>query len=267
MAAMANYSCASGTLSGFNCLGALTRTRYEAYGNTAAGAVRPGIGFTGHVNDADTGLVYMQQRYYDPIAGRFLSVDPIVTDADTGKGFNLYEYVSSNPYGARDPDGRAEERLINETNLGRGGAAAELGGGWAGPPSRMIRTPADARAAGAADRAAATRAAESAKGPEGAKTGEAARKETGSYTNTHESGKTYDGKGSRERSQESGRRVEAETGDKHTSTDWTPAQSSRDAFKQEAKRLDSNGSSKSDSNYNKIESPGKKMLQEDAKKQ
>jgi hypothetical protein len=26
----------------------------------------------------------MQQRYYDPIAGRFLSMDPISTDADTG---------------------------------------------------------------------------------------------------------------------------------------------------------------------------------------
>ena len=61
--------------------------------------------------------------------------------------------------------------------------------------------------------------------------------------------------------------MEAETGDKHTSTDWTPAKNARDAFKQEAQRLDSNGGSKSDSNYNKIESPGKKMLQEDAKKQ
>ena len=43
--------------------------------------MRSGIGFTGHVNDPDTGFVYMQQHYYDPYAGRFLSVDPIVTDA------------------------------------------------------------------------------------------------------------------------------------------------------------------------------------------
>jgi RHS repeat-associated protein len=52
----------------------LTRTRYEAYGNTAAGVVRKGLGFTGHVNDPDTGLVYMQQRYFDPIAARFMSI-------------------------------------------------------------------------------------------------------------------------------------------------------------------------------------------------
>ena len=64
-----------------------------------------GLGFTGHVNDADTGLVYMQQRYYDPIAGRFLSVDPIATDANTGSGFNLYEYANNNPYRYTDPDG------------------------------------------------------------------------------------------------------------------------------------------------------------------
>jgi len=49
----------------------------------------------------------MQQRYYDPIAGRFLSVDPIVTDANTGKGFGLYTYVDNNPYSKIDPDGRA----------------------------------------------------------------------------------------------------------------------------------------------------------------
>ncbi|MCE4540801.1 AHH domain-containing protein [Pelomonas sp. P7] len=48
----------------------------------------------------------MQQRYYDPIAGRFLSVDPVVTDANTGAGFGLYTYVNNNPYGSIDPDGR-----------------------------------------------------------------------------------------------------------------------------------------------------------------
>ena len=88
-----------------NCLGALRRTRYEAYGNTAAGAVPTGLGFTGHVNDADTGLVYMQQRYYDPIAARFLSVDPIVTD-EKAEHFNRYEYANNNPYRYVDPDGR-----------------------------------------------------------------------------------------------------------------------------------------------------------------
>jgi RHS repeat-associated protein len=86
--------------------GVMSRTRYEAYGNTAAGTVPNESGFTGHVNDANTGLVYMQQRYYDPIAGRFLSMDPLTTDADTGAAFDRYMYANNNPYRYTDPDGR-----------------------------------------------------------------------------------------------------------------------------------------------------------------
>ena len=52
--------------------------------------------------------LYMQQRYYDPLAGRFLSVDPITTDANTGGQFVRYDYVSNNPFKYTDPDGRAK---------------------------------------------------------------------------------------------------------------------------------------------------------------
>jgi uncharacterized protein RhaS with RHS repeats len=48
----------------------------------------------------------MQQRYYDPIAGRFLSMDPISSDADTGDKFDRYAYANNNPYRYTDPDGR-----------------------------------------------------------------------------------------------------------------------------------------------------------------
>lgn len=75
---------------------------------TVAGTAIPTIGFTGHVNDADTGLTYMQQRYYDPVAGRFLSEDTVLTDANTGKSFNRYVYASNNPYKYIDPDGRQD---------------------------------------------------------------------------------------------------------------------------------------------------------------
>ena len=104
----------------------------------------------------------------------------------------------------------------------------------------------------------------------GAETAEAdakaEKKEVGSYTNHHESGKTYDGKGSRERSQTSAKRVKDETGDAHTATEFTPAKTDRMAFKQESERLDSHGGSKSNQNYNKIDSPGKKMRERDAEK-
>ena len=99
----------------------ITRTRYEPYGGTAAGTNPTGIGYTGHVNDADTGLVYMQQRYYDPLAGRFLSVDPVVTDPQTGGEFNRYAYVGNDPLDKTDPTGSVvvapdnrDRRVISE---------------------------------------------------------------------------------------------------------------------------------------------------------
>ncbi|MFO1327129.1 MAG: RHS repeat-associated core domain-containing protein [Rubrivivax sp.] len=95
----------------------LERTRYEPYGLTAAGTNPAGIGFTGHVNDLETGLVYMQHRYYDPYAGRFLSVDPVVASAKSGGYFNRYAYAANNPHKFKDPDGRALETAWDIVSL------------------------------------------------------------------------------------------------------------------------------------------------------
>lgn len=47
---------------------------YAPYGGQALGTPPSGPGYTGHANDPESGLVYMQARYYDPVVGRFLSV-------------------------------------------------------------------------------------------------------------------------------------------------------------------------------------------------
>lgn len=62
--------------------------------------------FTGHVSDEETGLSYMQQRYYDPVLGVFMSVDPIGTYGSPITQFNRYRYANNNPYSFVDPDGR-----------------------------------------------------------------------------------------------------------------------------------------------------------------
>ena len=83
------------------------RFEYTPYGVvvTSVGAAPDGPGYTGHVNDPETGLVYMQQRYYDPVAGRFLSIDPIDIGAKNGYSFNRYTYAFNNPSGLTDPTG------------------------------------------------------------------------------------------------------------------------------------------------------------------
>lgn len=70
------------------------------------GQAKDGPGYTGHVQDAATGLTYMQQRYYDPTIGRFLSVDPVNANSGTGANFNRYWYANNSPYKFTDPDGR-----------------------------------------------------------------------------------------------------------------------------------------------------------------
>ena len=93
--------------------------------------------------------------------------------------------------------------------------------------------------------------------------GEKYRTEVGSYTNTHESGRTYSGKGTRQRSQISGAREARVNNDPHIATDFTPAKNNREAFKDESRRIDAHGGSKSTNNYNRIENPGKKYRKQD----
>lgn len=84
---------------------------YTPYGTTALGSSPNGPGYTGHVNDPETNLVYMQARYYDPATGRFLSVDPDVPSPGDQSNFNRYVYGENDPVGHIDPTGDYAEGL------------------------------------------------------------------------------------------------------------------------------------------------------------
>lgn len=88
-------------------------------------------------------------------------------------------------------------------------------------------------------------------------------KKYGSYSNTHESGTKYHGKGPPSRSKTSGKEKADDNDDPVTETDWTPSENERDSFKDEDKRIQGDGGVKSDKNYNKIESPGKRYREQD----
>lgn len=83
----------------------IERTVYEPYGLVVNRSLTDGPGYTGHVGDAVSGLNYMQQRYYDPALGRFLSIDPVGADSSNGNNFNRYWYANNNPYAFVDIEG------------------------------------------------------------------------------------------------------------------------------------------------------------------
>ena len=85
----------------------IERMQYEPYGANIGQINSDRPAYTGHVMDSQSGLTYMQQRYYDSGIGAMLSVDP-VTAYDKGdmRFFNRYAYAFNNPYRFNDPDGR-----------------------------------------------------------------------------------------------------------------------------------------------------------------
>lgn len=86
----------------------LSKSHYKPFGETIE-AAKDDVGYTGHLNDTDLGLTYMQARYYDPVIGRFYSNDPVDAATFISKGniqgFNRYAYANNNPYKYTDPNG------------------------------------------------------------------------------------------------------------------------------------------------------------------
>lgn len=93
----------------------IERRDYEPFGEQLEPTTQNGPSYAGHVHDDLTDLTYMQQRYYEPELGRFLSVDPVAT-LDNGdlRNFNRYAYAYGNPYLFNDPDGRLPDRPMCE---------------------------------------------------------------------------------------------------------------------------------------------------------
>ena len=87
-----------------NMAGTVTeRTGYAAFGEPKPATNLP-KGFIGERPDVETGLLYLNARYYDPALGRFISPD----DWDptlAGVGTNRYAYAGNDPVNKADANG------------------------------------------------------------------------------------------------------------------------------------------------------------------
>jgi len=78
---------------------------YDAYGTQTASGTGSAFGFTGQQADAESGLIYLRARYYDPSTGVFLQRDPFPASATAPTTLNRYAYARDNPLTLADPSG------------------------------------------------------------------------------------------------------------------------------------------------------------------
>jgi RHS repeat-associated protein len=105
---------------GTDALGAIAwREKYTPYGTTLTNPASNNdqAGFTGHIKDSATGLTYMQARYYDPLIGRFLSIDPVGFSVRSPGSFNRFSYTFNDPINRIDPDGE-DSYLVSRKVVG-----------------------------------------------------------------------------------------------------------------------------------------------------
>ena len=101
----------------------------NAYGDPIITVLSP-FRYRGYVYDMETGLYYLQSRYYDPVTGRFLNADDtaFVGAKGTALSFNLFSYCENNPITNVDYDGHmaastAAASFATSYGLSLGGAA------------------------------------------------------------------------------------------------------------------------------------------------
>ncbi len=74
-------------------------------------------GFTTHEHLDEVYLIHMNGRVYDYRMGRFLSVDPIISNPANSQAINPYSYIGNNPLSGVDPTGYCEEAAQTGTHV------------------------------------------------------------------------------------------------------------------------------------------------------
>ena len=90
----------------YDAWGNMLRSVQISTGGRAANQVNP-FRYRGYYYDTETGLYYLQSRYYNPQWGRFLNADyaEVISDNGTITDKNLFVYCENNPVMRADADG------------------------------------------------------------------------------------------------------------------------------------------------------------------
>ncbi len=92
---------------------------------TTLGADNP-FRYRGYYYDTETGLYYLQTRYYDPEVCRFISADVYMSTGQGIVGNNMFAYCLNNPIAFADNSGEAVVIVILGVTLTLAEAVAVL---------------------------------------------------------------------------------------------------------------------------------------------
>ncbi|MCP9229980.1 hypothetical protein NMG46_06935 [Mesorhizobium sp. LMG 17147] len=100
------------------------QTNYASYGERLNTGFQTQKSYIGERFDPETGLLYLNARYMDPVLGRFISPD----DWDPtlpGVGTNRYAYAQNDPINKSDPNGHAVDPNAGKDPLGEDGGGTK----------------------------------------------------------------------------------------------------------------------------------------------
>lgn len=277
---------------------------YDAYGNILTKTDNSGISlatknpyrYRGYRYDEETNLYYLQSRYYNPEAGRFINADGMLKASNSVLGYNMFTYTENNPVNYVDPSGYGVMCLVTAYVSSYYGGCNLEGGGGGGGGGVIVTLPGVAIATGTVV-VGAVAITEVLNGSDNIKdfldwaesginkainylntqtrkittvlaislANKINKKGVGAYVITFESGMKYVGKGTVYRMGISAAGIYALTGDKPRDFDFHPSvgqhypqNANKDAFVMEYMLMVDNGYPNPKKLYNLIWSPGRK---------
>ena len=105
---------------------AVVEYTYDSWGKllSTSGSLASTLGknnpfrYRGYVYDEETGFYYLQSRYYNPVVGRFISADVLLSTGQGVIGHNAYAYCLNDPINSVDSTGNFSfKNLFSGVNL------------------------------------------------------------------------------------------------------------------------------------------------------